>query len=194
MKKALLAITLISTFASAHATGLSFGNNYDDHSTTNAPKGGDASAISGASSVAEAKANAAALAAQQQSLSNKINTSVGVKNRAAGGKANVGDIDIGIGGDRYEAAASPVIPGNVPVISKSCRLYLFGGAITKEGGTSGTFPIGNDQTCLSGVNVPNMLAINQAYPETFSKEDVVQEQCKVEGMDTSSACKNLKQQ
>jgi hypothetical protein len=102
-------------------------------------------------------------------------------------------VSLAVGGDNHEAAASGVFAAPIPTVATSCRLYMFGGATNVNGAASGSVPLGNDQTCLSGNNVNAMLRTNQLFPGTYSVKDIVTEQCKVEGMQTADACKNLKQ-
>lgn len=169
-------------------------------------------AIAGAASAAEAKANAAAIAAQQQgqaqgqqqsstssvknSGNSESNSGAAVlgsgnskndnKSQASGNKTST---NVNVGGDHTEAAASGVFAAPIPTVATSCRLYMFGGGTNVSGAVSGSIPLGNDQTCLSGTNVNNMLRVNQQFPGTFTKADITAEACKVEGMSTAAACK-----
>ena len=74
----------------------------------------------------------------------------------------------------------------LPSVPTSCRLYLFGGGSTRDGAGSGTFPIGNDQTCLSIAKINLMERIGGF---TQAEKQVVA--CKVEGMGELQTCKAL---
>lgn len=87
----------------------------------------------------------------------------------------------------YERSAPAVFAGNVPVVAKSCRLYFFGGGSNRDGAVSGTLPIGNDKTCLSGVKLDMMERIGG-----FTRGEMQQVACGVEGMDSLQTCKDLK--
>lgn len=214
MKKVIFAALAMAAF-SAHASGPSnnnnsdnITNNYDQRNyggnTSNAGgAGGNAASIAGASSAAEAKANAAAIAAQQQGqaqgqqqYSNSASGVIGSGN-SGGNKleGNKTSTNVSVGGDNYEAAASSVIAAPIPTVAKSCRLYMFGGATDRDGAVSGSIPLGNDQTCLSGINMNNMLRSNdtaQKYgaPMPFTIDDIVAQACKTEGMEDVPACKS----
>lgn len=100
---------------------------------------------------------------------------------------------VAVSGDTftYEEAASSVFAAPIPTVATSCRLYLFAGGTNVSGAVSGTLPLGNDQTCLSGNNMNNMMRINKIAPGTFSNDDIVGQACKVEGMDKTKTCKEL---
>lgn len=89
-------------------------------------------------------------------------------------------------GDTVESNTPPVMPGVLPSVPTSCRLYLFGGGSTRDGAGSGTFPIGNDQTCLS-IAALNLMERAGGFSQA-EKQAVV---CKVEGMSDMETCKNL---
>lgn len=225
MKKAFIAVAVLSLFASAaQATNL-FGDTTNNNQTYNQPQsnatanGGQGGTgvgigIAGAASAAEAKANAAAIAAQQQGQQQgqaqgqqqSSNSTSGVKNsgnsasvsgaavvgsgNSGGNKLQGNKTSVSVGGDKYEAAASGVFAAPIPTVATSCRLYMFGGGTNVSGAVSGSIPLGNDQTCLSGVNLNNMLRVNQQAPGTFTIADMVTEACKVEGMETAAPCKD----
>lgn len=94
--------------------------------------------------------------------------------------------NVSIGGDVTESNTPPVMPGVLPSVPTSCRLYLFGGGSTRDGAGSGTFPIGNDQTCLSIAKINLMERIGGF---TQAEKQVVA--CKVEGMSELETCKAL---
>ena len=94
--------------------------------------------------------------------------------------------NVNIAGDVTESSTPPVVPGVLPSVPTSCRLYLFGGGSTRDGAGSGTFPIGNDQTCLSIAKINLMERIGGF---TQAEKQVVA--CKVEGMDDLPTCKAL---
>jgi len=154
--------------------------------------GGDASAISGAASAAEAKANAAAIAAQEQQQKQQQGQAQGQVANATGGDAksvsggNKISNDIKVSGD--ERNAPPVIAGNIPAVPTSCRLYLFGGGTNVNGAVSGTFPIGNDQTCLSVTALNVMIRANQIIPGTFAMRSLQIVACKIETMEDVPEC------
>lgn len=194
-KSALLA-SLVLVAASASATN--FGDTNYNQPTAN---GGDALSIAGASSVAEAKANAAALAAQQQgqvqgqqqsSASNVKNSGNSQSGSLAGvadsgnshAKGNTTSVDVG--GTVVERSAPSIFAGNVPNVVTSCRLYLFGGGSNVTGAVSGTIPLGNDQTCLSGKKLVFM-----EIAGGFSQEEKQQVACKVEGMEELATCQKF---
>lgn len=141
------------------------------------------------SSASNANAGAAAGA-----TSGSISAATGGKASASSGGNTMRGGDITIGGDNYEAAASSVFAAPIPTVATSCRLYMFGGATGRDGAASGSIPLGNDQTCLSGVNMNNMLRVNEqslklTKSTVFSIDDLVTEACKVEGMETAAPCK-----
>lgn len=93
---------------------------------------------------------------------------------------------VSVGGDVVESNTPPVVPGALPSVPTSCRTYLFGGVSTRDGAGSGTFPIGNDQTCLSiaGLNLMERIGgFTQAEKQIIA--------CKVEGMSELPTCKAL---
>lgn len=211
MKKVILVALSVMAFAAQASNNANpcgnNGNNCTTGSTTNAlvanggtggqgGAGGNGLAIAGASSAAEAKANAAAMAAQQQGQQQgqaQGQIANGGKATATGGNSGGNKIktstNVDIKGDIYERSAPAVIAAPIPTVATSCRLYMFGGGTNVNGAVSGSIPLGNDQTCLSGVNLNNMLRINQHVANTFSMQDMVKEACKVEGMDTAEPCK-----
>lgn len=97
-----------------------------------------------------------------------------------------GDTTVAIGGDVTESNTPPVMPGVLPSVPTSCRLYLFGGGSTRDGAGSGTFPIGNDQTCLS-IAALNLMERAGGFTQA-EKQAIV---CRVEGMSTMETCKSL---
>lgn len=94
--------------------------------------------------------------------------------------------NVNIAGDVTESNTPPVVAGVLPSVPTSCRLYLFGGGSTRDGAGSGTFPIGNDQTCLSIAKINLMERIGGF---TQAEKQVVA--CKVEGMGELQTCKAL---
>lgn len=119
-----------------------------------------------AASDADAAANA--LAKQKQAATAVANTEVLVE------------------GDRTQSNTPPVVPGNIPAVPTSCRLYLFGGGATRDGAASGSIPLGNDQTCLSIAKL-NLMERAGGFSQK-EKQAVV---CEVEGMTELQTCKNL---
>ncbi|MGD9599964.1 MAG: hypothetical protein AB7P94_16690 [Steroidobacteraceae bacterium] len=89
-------------------------------------------------------------------------------------------------GDVTESNTPPVVAGVLPSVPTSCRLYLFGGGSTRDGAGSGTFPIGNDQTCLS-IAALNLMERAGGFTQA-EKQAVV---CKVEGMAEMATCKAI---
>lgn len=94
--------------------------------------------------------------------------------------------NVNIAGDVTESNTPPVVPGVLPSVPTSCRMYLFGGGSTRDGAGSGTFPIGNDQTCLS---IAALNLMERAGGFTLAEKQAVV--CKVEGMAAMPTCKAL---
>lgn len=120
------------------------------------------------------------LQGQQQSAISGGNTMTNKGNNAAQTTL------VSVGGDVVESNTPPVVPGALPSVPTSCRTYLFGGVSTRDGAGSGTFPIGNDQTCLSiaGLNLMERIGgFTQAEKQAIA--------CKVEGMSELPTCKAL---
>lgn len=149
-------------------------------------------AIAGAASSAEAKANAAAIAAQEQAQKQgQAQGQIANGGKATGGTGNGTVVTtVGISGD--ERSAPAVFAGNIPTVATSCRLYLFGGGTNVNGAVSGTFPIGNDQSCLTDKGLANMLRVNQQFPGAYTANDLKIVACKVEGMSDTDSCKEIK--
>lgn len=200
MKKIALIAVLFAAFGTANATV--FGDTVNNNQTYNQPQGGqggaggnggDASAIAGASSAAEAKAAAAAIAAQAQKQKQEQEQNQQQTAKATGGSAKAtGGTGNGVVDVRYagaERSAPGVFAAPIPTVTGSCRLYMFGGGTNVNGAVSGSIPLGNDQTCLSGVNLKNMAVINQYFPDTFGKKSMVDMACKTEGMSEVAECK-----
>jgi hypothetical protein len=82
---------------------------------------------------------------------------------------------------------------SAPVVS--CRLTMGSGGASDRYSLSLGFPIGNDGTCLHGKRAEAMAAANARRPGAvvFSDEDFLRNDCTLEGMDTTSACKALKE-
>lgn len=119
-------------------------------------------------------------------------TSAGGTASAAGGQ--------GSGNSTSIAIAAPVIPkpaansayvGDLPQLPQgSCRLFIGGGATTRDGSATGMLPIGNDQTCLSTRSLEVMKQINASVGQVvFGKLDMLDVACKIEGMEKLEACR-----
>lgn len=139
--------------------------------------------IAGATASSESQSDATAIAAQHQSAQaisggNKL-TNEG--NNAAQSTKVI------IQGDTVESNTPPVMAGVLPSVPTSCRLYLFGGGSTRDGAASGTLPIGNDQTCLSGAKLNFMQRVGG-----FTQAEMQAVACEVEGMEKLDTCKNLR--
>jgi hypothetical protein len=163
MKKSILVIIAMFAMASAQATQ---GGN------TPNKQGGDSASAASAASIATALAASSATALAGESTSTATSTS--------GGNSIV------VGGDMAESNTPPVVAGVLPSAPTSCRLYLFGGGSTRDGAGSGTFPIGNDQTCLSIASL-NLMERAGGFTQA-EKQTVV---CKVEGMADFPTCKAI---
>lgn len=193
----ILAITVIAFSMSAHATKP--GNNGGGNGgcgvgqTTNGCGGTTTPPVTGATNNGgaggaggDATAGAAAVAAAGAlSLSGATATGGDAKanSQASSGGNTQGVV---VEGDRTESNTPPVVAGNIPSVPTSCRLYLFGGAATRDGAGSGTMPIGNDQTCLS---IAKLNLMERTGGFTQSEKQAVA--CKVEGMAELETCKKL---
>jgi hypothetical protein len=170
MKNSLIAIALFIAASTAFAT------NKNDY-----PKGGDGgdggNAIAGAAAAAQATGVGIGVGHGGSAISggNKL---INEGNNAAQRTRVI------IGGDVTESNTPPVVAGVLPSVPTTCRLYLFGGGSTRDGAGSGTFPIGNDQTCLS-IAMLNLMERAGGFTQA-EKQTVV---CKVEGMAALPTCK-----
>lgn len=199
MKKSFIAIALFiaagTAFANGSNTGHSNGNGHD-----NSAQGGTATA--GASAAASAQATGVGIGSatagvnstvrndntneqgqmqgqQQQAVSNSGGNRLTNEGNNAAQRTNVV-----VQGDVTESNTPPVVAGVLPSVPTSCRLYLFGGGSTRDGAGSGTFPIGNDQTCLS-IATLNLMERAGGFTQV-EKQKIV---CKVEGMAEFDTCK-----
>lgn len=180
MKRTVTAFALIAASTLALATGK--GN--DNGSSA------EASAHAGASAHAQSTGSARI----DSDIHNLVaNTSVNTQTAVTGGNklTNEGNnsaqrTNVTIGGDVTESNTPPVVAGVLPSVPTSCRLYLFGGGSTRDGAGSGTFPIGNDQTCLS---IAMLNLMERAGGFTQAEKQVVV--CKVEGMAALPTCKSV---
>lgn len=118
--------------------------------------------------------------AQQAKSSSGGNTLSNAGNNAAQSTST----NVTVQGDVTESNTPPVVAGVLPSVPTSCRLYLFGGGSTRDGAGSGTFPIGNDQTCLS---IAKLNLMERAGGFTQAEKQAVV--CKVEGMAELGTCK-----
>lgn len=181
---AILAITVIAFSMPAHATKP--GNNGGGNGgcgvgqTTNGCGGTTTPPVTGATNNGGAGGAGGDAAAGALSLSG---AAAGSDAQAISGGNTQG---VAVEGDRTESNTPPVIAGNIPSVPTSCRLYLFGGAATRDGAGSGTMPIGNDQTCLS---IAKLNLMERTGGFTQSEKQMVA--CKVEGMAELETCKKL---
>lgn len=183
MKKLTFAILALMLAVSAHATKP--GNNGEGNGgcgvgqTTNGCGGSTAPVYNGGTGKGVAEGGDASASVNTQQ------TQVAI---TGGNKQSVkgGDTSITIGGDVTESNTPPVVAGILPSVPTSCRLYLFGGGSTRDGAGSGTFPIGNDQTCLSIASLNLMERVGG-----FSQAEKQAVACKIEGMSDLQTCKNL---
>lgn len=100
--------------------------------------------------------------------------------------AAVANPNVTITGDTTASNTPPVVPGVLPSVPTSCRLYLFGGGATRDGAASGSIPLGNDETCLS---IAKLNLMERAGGFTQAEKQVVV--CKVEGMAELDTCQKL---
>ena len=96
---------------------------------------------------------------------------------------------ITVEGSQYKAAASTAYAPDTSSPRTSCRLFVGLGGSGRDGSLSGGIPIGNDQTCLSGAAIEAMDKANKVQAGTFLVSDYLLAICKMEGMDSMSACK-----
>jgi hypothetical protein len=101
------------------------------------------------------------------------------------------------GGDTYVPRQTP--PSYAPEARtpiKSCRLTMGGGGADDKVSLSLGIPIGNDAICLHAVKEAAMLAANKRAAEAnrkapFSEEDFLRNDCTIEGMSDTRACREL---
>lgn len=124
---------------------------------------------------------------QQQAVSNSGGNTQR-SNQTNAGNNSAQSTSVTVQGDVTESNTPPVVAGVLPSVPTSCRLYLFGGGSTRDGAGSGTFPIGNDQTCLS-IAALNLMERAGGFTQA-EKQTVV---CKVEGMAEFPTCKAIAQ-
>lgn len=185
-----------NTYNNPTANGGHGGNGYGG---TGVGQGGNASATGGNASASGGSVIGSGNS--NTSVRNDINTDIDASTRsnAAASVASLNSNDskaaskgnttsVSIGGDTYERSAPAVFAGNIPSVARSCRLYMFGGGSNVTGAVSGSIPLGNDQTCLSGAKVDYMTAANRLFPGAFSQASFVQTICEVEGMDAVAEC------
>lgn len=141
--------------------------------------GGAATATGGSATAAGGTASADNSQTQQATSTSGGNTLSNAGNNAAQNTSNT----VTVQGDKTESNTPPVVAGVLPSVPTTCRLYLFGGASTRDGAGSGTFPIGNDQTCLSIAKL-NLMERAGGFTQA-EKQSVV---CKVEGMNELATC------
>lgn len=165
MKRIAITLSLLVTMA-VHAGGINLGDTTHNH-------GGDA----------EAQAAALAVAIQKQV---QLQVQAQLQGQHQNAKAISGGNTQAVNVEASESNTPPVIAGALPSVPTTCRLYLFGGGSTRDGAGSGTFPIGNDRTCLSIAKL-NMMDRTGGFSQA-EKQTVV---CEVEGMDVLNTCKNL---
>lgn len=115
-----------------------------------------------------------------------------VGNLTAGGVdlsgARIGSGDVNV---PRQTPPSYAPPASTP--PTSCRLTMGGGGADDKVSLSLGFPIGNDAVCLHKKRDALMQAANARKPSTFSQDDFLRNDCTVEGMADTSACKALAQ-
>ena len=168
---AIFALTLAaSTLALANGGGI--GNTYNNPTA----EGGTAvaGALAGAVSISEGgEATAIGIGGRGGA------GGVGVGGLGQGG--SVGAITIG-----QESNTPPVVPGVLPSVPTTCRLYMFGGGATRDGAASGSIPLGNDITCLSIAKLNLMERVGG-----FTQAEKQSVACEVEGMSKLDTCQKL---
>lgn len=156
---------------------------------------------------ANATANAVGvgIAASRSTIKSNINNTV----RASGGAGGSSTVNVGngsvplavggavdfagarVGGDSnvtFERSVPSAMAPGASVPSKSCRLTIGLGGSGSAASGSGGFPIGNDQTCLSGVAIEFLDAL-RTRGINVDQADYTRAACKVEGMADTSPCK-----
>lgn len=123
--------------------------------------------------------NGSSLQGQSQSSNNR-------QAQSSESRGNSTNTQVTVQGDTVESNTPPVVPGVLPSVPTSCRLYLFGGASTRDGAGSGTIPIGNDQTCLS---IAGLNLMERAGGFTQKEKQAIV--CKVEGISDTPTCKAI---
>jgi hypothetical protein len=98
------------------------------------------------------------------------------------------------GGDTYYPRQTP--PAYAPNGDKpptSCRLFIGVGGSAPGGAASGGIPIGNDALCLHEKRDITMRQANLRSPGTFGPDDFLRNDCTIEGMGDTAACRQLKE-
>lgn len=182
-------------------------NNYDQRTYSQGGAGG-AGGNASAGAVAGAIAGAAAGAsADVRSTNTNANTSTsradqtqtasatGGAASATGGSASAtgngagNSTSVTFEGSTYREAAQTAYAPATVAPRVSCRIFVGLGGSSRDGSLSGGIPIGNDQSCLSGLQIELMDKVNRVAPGTFVGKDYLAAACKVEGMEAAAACK-----
>lgn len=218
MKRLLLATLIASAMCSAYATnsgGETGHTNCNGQGNPNSPCSGGGGNGGVSQSRAEARAMALAIAnarAQANATGGSAqSTATGGAASASGGSAQAtsapssaqansapssASLDLQgakFGGDIYYPRQTP--PAYAPQGDKpptSCRLFIGGGASSAGGAASGAIPIGNDAICLHEKRDVTMRQANKRRAGTFSEEDFLRNDCTIEGMSDTKACKELR--
>jgi hypothetical protein len=99
-----------------------------------------------------------------------------------------------LGGTSYPRQTPPSYPGEARTPIKSCRLTMGGGGADDKVSLALGFPIGNDNICLHAVRDQTMEAANRrSVKAVFTPEDFLRNDCSIEGMEATRACRELKE-
>lgn len=143
--------------------------------------GGDAKATGGNSN-ATGGAGGSASTNQAQSASGYGGT--------ANGQGSGNTTSVSFEGGTYKEAAQTAYAAPVYIQPfEDCRIYVSLGGSSRDGSASGGIPLGNSAACLRKINKLQMLATNKEFPGTYTKDDFLQADCSVEGMEKMAACK-----
>ena len=210
MKRLLLSAVIASACLSAYAAKGGEGNNTNCNGqgnpnspcTGNPPTPGDTVPVSTSRAEARAKAMAIALSrSQSQSASTAKGGSA--KASALGGtgtatatsapsSAAVDMTGAKFGGDVvYPRQVPPAYAPSTSQPPTSCRLTMGAGGSDDRVSMSFGFPIGNDAVCLHKKRDSLMRDANVRKPGTFGDDDFLRNDCTVEGMSDTKACKEL---
>lgn len=214
MKRLLLSVLIASACSMTYAAQGGEGNNTNcnGQGNPNSPCTGNGGTTPGGDNVstsrAEARAKATAIA-----LSRSQANATGGNARATGGNSTA--TGTGGAGGNAKAVSAPssaildvsgakfggdvvypkqVPPAYAPSTSQpptSCRLTMGAGGSDDRVSMSFGFPIGNDAVCLHKKKDSLMRDANVRKPGTFSDDDFLRNDCTVEGMDQTKACKEL---
>lgn len=89
----------------------------------------------------------------------------------------------------YREAAQSAYAPQTAAPRTSCRIFIGLGGSSRDGSLSGGIPIGNDSSCLAGLQLEMMDKVNALSAGTFTANDYLTAVCRVEGMENMMACK-----